>query len=141
MSVGPPFCSPAAAACLACAPPTLPLTVIAPSAQVPVQTTVLSTPYNLSLPSNLPLTFHPPPFFNTPTSLLQDFKDFFANPANVGRVYSPQSGARVVETHAVMIFGYDLKQGYWEVRGVEGGEGGNTRGCEGGAVQMTRQTS
>ena len=37
--------------------------------------------------------------------LMDDFKDFFSDPANRRKVYKPKPGAKLVETHAVAIVG------------------------------------
>jgi C1A family cysteine protease len=42
-----------------------------------------------------------------------DFKLFFANPANKYAVYSPKKGATFAFNHAVVLVGYNNEQGYW----------------------------
>lgn len=37
--------------------------------------------------------------------IMDDFKAFFADSANAGRVYKPKPGAKLVELHAVIIIG------------------------------------
>ncbi|KAI8464743.1 MAG: hypothetical protein J3K34DRAFT_105024 [Monoraphidium minutum] len=48
--------------------------------------------------------------------IMSDFREFFADPARSQDVYRPKPGAKVVETHAVIIIGYNLVEGYWLVQ-------------------------
>ncbi|KAI8475768.1 MAG: hypothetical protein J3K34DRAFT_456135 [Monoraphidium minutum] len=45
--------------------------------------------------------------------IMDDFKDFFADPKNAKKVYTPKPGAKMVEPHAVTIVGYDISEKSW----------------------------